>query len=192
MGLVSDKLIAAVFFLPKNQPQNQPIEVLLEKAGASDIKYDEGWLWDCQWAGMTCDAYAYNELASYQLLVIRFMFGIFAEKGKYSHQENNLPLEKDGNLQLALAFRDACETLKPEVAYITTRLPYGEFEKIVENVESIETYDPDSILDNAGLIYVKGIIADWLTYPQPLEPQDTLPVKEGLLVFSGTGRERWW
>ena len=47
MALVSNRLLAAVFFIPKNQPQNQPIEVLLEKAGASDIKYDEGWLWDC-------------------------------------------------------------------------------------------------------------------------------------------------
>ena len=48
MSLVSDRLLAAAFFIPKeNQPQNQSTEVLLEKAGASDIKYDEGWLWDC-------------------------------------------------------------------------------------------------------------------------------------------------
>ena len=55
MSLVSDRLLAAVFFIPKeNQPQNQPIEILLKKAGAIDIKYDEGWFWDCQWGGMPC------------------------------------------------------------------------------------------------------------------------------------------
>ena len=139
---------------------------------------------------MPCQAYSYNELISHQLFVIEFMMGTFYEG--IPIEDSDLPLEKDGNLQVALAFRNACETLKPEVAYIATRLPYGEFEKIVENVKRIESYDPDSILDISGLIYVRGDIADWLTYPLPLEPQDTLPVKEGLLVFGGTGSKRWW
>ena len=184
--------LAAAFFIPKENNINQPMELLLKKAGATQISPPEkdDWAWYCHWAGMICDASIHNELESYQLFVIQFLQSVFHEG--ISDEDNDLPIEKDGNLHLALAFRDACEALQPEVAYIATRLPYGEFEKIVKNVELIETYDPDKILSNAGLIYLKGIIADWLTYPRPQFPQDSLPVKEGLLVFSGIGRERWW
>ena len=193
MSLVSDRLLAAAFFIPKeNQPQNQSTEVLLEKAGASDIKYDEGWLWDCQWAGMPCQAYSYNELISHQLFVIEFMQSVFLGRGKYSEQENNLPIEKDGNLHLAIAFRDACETLLPEVAYIATHTYYAELEWVLKNVQRIESYNAIEIAQEAGLLYMRGIIADCLVDPPPEDAPDTMPVKEGVLMFNGQGSDRWW
>ena len=193
MSLVSDRLLAAVFFIPKkNQPQNQSIEVLLEKAGATNIKYDEGWFWDCQWAGMPCQSYTYNELISHQLFIIEFMQSVFLGRGKYSEQEDNLPLEKDGNLELALAFRDACEVLQPEVAYVATHTYYAELEWILKNVQRIESYNAIKIAGEAGLLYMRGILADCLVDPPPEDAPDTMPVKEGVLIFGGRGSDRWW
>ena len=84
MGLVSDRLLAAAFFIPKeNQQQNQSIEVLLQNAGATNINRPLNRVIDCQWAGMACQAYTEDELPSYQLLVIQFMQGTFLERGQY-------------------------------------------------------------------------------------------------------------
>lgn len=192
MGLVSDRLLAAAFFIPKeNQQQNQSIEVLLRKAGAIKINRPAPErVMDCKWAGMACQAYTHDELTSYQLLVIEFMQDIFL-KGIPLEDSDLLP-EEDENLHVALTFKDACEALKPEVAYIATHLDTAEFDAIVKVADKIEGYDADYIAGEAGLVYLRGIIADCLTDP-PLEyAPDTMPVSEGVLVFGGRGSKRWW
>ena len=141
---------------------------------------------------MPCQAYSYNELISHQLFVIEFMQSVFLGRGKYSEQENNLPIEKDGNLHLAIAFRDACETLLPEVAYIATHTYYAELEWVLKNVQRIESYNAIEIAQEAGLLYMRGIIADCLVDPPPEDAPDTMPVKEGVLMFNGQGSDRWW
>ena len=193
MGLVSDRLLAAAFFIPKeNRQQNQPIEALLQKAGAINIQRTApDRMIECQWARMACQAYTHNELTSHQLFVIQFMQSVFLGRGKYSEQENNLPLEKDGNLKLVLTFRDACEVLKPEVAYIATHTYDAEFESIVKNIERIESYNAIEIAGDAGLLYMRGIIADCLVDPPPEYMPDKMPVSEGVLIFAGTGNSRW-
>ena len=195
MEFTNDTYLAAVFFISRQTPEyEESIEVLLQKSQATNIepsKYVKGW-WDCKWAEMNCEAYLHNKLPDYQLLVIQFLQGVFLERGRYSQQEKNLPLEKDGNLKLALAFRDACETLQPEVAYIATHLDRAEFDIIMKVVHKIEVYDANYIAGEGGLIYLRGIIADCLTDPPPEYAPDTMPVKEGVLVFGGQGSKRWW
>ena len=191
MGLVSDRLLAAAFFIPKeNQQQNQSIEVLLEKAGATKIIHPPGEVIECQWAGMACQAYTEDELSSYQLLVIQFMQDTFI--AGIPLEDSDLPLEKDDNLHVALAFRGACEALEPEVAYIATHLDTAEFDAIDKVADKIEGYDADYIAGEGGLVYLRGIIADCLTDPPPEYAPDTMPVKEGVLVFGGQGSKRWW
>ena len=193
MSLVSDRLLAAAFFISKeNQPQNQPIEVLLEKVGASKINppSENDWAWYCNWAGMNCDAVIHNELSSHQLLIIYFSQSRFLDG--IPDENSDLPLEKDGNLHIAIAFRDACETLKPEVAYIATHTYDAELDSIMKNADKIESYNANEIADDAGLLYLRGIIADCLTDPPPEYAPDTMPVSEGVLVFGGRGSKRWW
>lgn len=188
---MTTRYLAAAFFIPKEDTE-QSMELLLKKAGAIKVHPPKkgDWAWYCQWAGMICDAAIHNQLPLHQLLIIyfsqsRFLKGIPDEDG-------DLPLEKDGNLQLALTFKNACETLQPEVAYIATHTYNAEFDSIINNAERIETYDADRIAADAGLLFLDGIIADCLTYPLAHSPQDALPVKSGLLVFSGKGSDRWW
>ena len=191
MGLVSDRLLAAAFFIPKeNQQQNQSIEVLLKKAGATKINRPPDEVIECQWAGMACQAYTEDELSSHQLLVIQFMQDTFI-KG-ISLEDSDLPLEKDQNLNVALAFRNACEALEPEVAYIATHLDTAEFDAIVKVTDKIEGYDADYIAGEGGLVYLRGVIADCLTDPPPEYAPDTMPIDEGILVFGGRGSKRWW
>ena len=194
MEFFNDKDLAAVFFIPREDSRERDIKTLLTEAKATDIKQpleiDDRW--DCQWAGMACEAYLDNEIPSHQLLVIFFLQSVFLGRGKYSEQEDNLPLEKDGNLKLALTFRDACETLQPEVAYIATHLDRAEFDIIMKVVHKIEVYDANYIAGEGGLVYLRGIIGDCLTDP-PLEyAPDTMPINEGVLVFGGRRSKRWW
>ena len=73
-------------------------------------------------------------------------------------ENSDFPLKKDNNLHVALAFRDACEALEPEVAYIATHLHYAEFEWILKTIDKIETYDADDIVDEAGGAGNSGLI----------------------------------
>ena len=139
---------------------------------------------------MDGQAYLSYNFKSYLLLIIYFSQSDFLARGKYSEQEDNLPLEKDGNLELALSFKDACETLQPEVAYIATHTYDAEFESIVKNIERIESYNAIEIAEEAGLLYMRGIIADCLVAPPPEDTPDTIPVKEGVLIFGGQGSDR--
>ena len=193
MEFTNDTYLAAIFFIPKEAENTDlAIEVLLTKAKATHIKpspYVKSW-WDCQWAGISCEAYLHNEISTHQLLVIQFLQSVFLEG--ISTEKKHLLLEEDGNLHIALTFRNACEALKPEVAYIATHLYYAEFEWILKNISRIESYDANRIAEEAGLLYMRGIIADCLTDPPPEYAPDTMPVKEGVLVFGGQGSKRWW
>ena len=190
---MTTRYLAAIFFIPKEtKDTEQPMELLLTKAGATKINppKEGDWAWYCQWAGMICDASIRNELELHQLLIIYFSQSDFLEG--ISLEDNDLPLEKDGNLKLAIAFRDACEALQPEVAYIATHTYDAEFDSIIENAKRIETYDANRIAENAGLLFLNGIIAECLVDPPPEDAPDTMPVKEGVLVFGGQGSKRWW
>ena len=192
--------LAAVFFIPKENQGKEGIETVLNKAKATNIKNiqfipkeeGEGAWADCRWSDMDGQAYFSYNLSLYYLLIIYFSQSDFLSRGQYSQQDKNLPLEKDGNLKLALTFRDACEALEPEVAYIATHLDTAEFDAIVKVVDKIEGYDADYIAGEGGLVYLRGIIADCLTDPPPEYAPDTMPIDEGILVFGGRGSKRWW
>ena len=188
---MTTKYLAAVFFIPKESKNaSESMESLLKKAGATKIAppRKDDWAWYCHWAGMICDALIYNELKSHQLLIIYFSQNQFLDG--IPDEDSDLPLEKDGNLHLALAFRDACEALEPEVAYIATHTYYAELEWILKNVQRIESYSAIEIAEEAGLLYMRGIIADCLVAPPPEDTPDTIPVKEGVLIFGGQGSDR--
>lgn len=75
----------------------------MKKAGAINIQRNSpDRMIECQWAKMACQVYTHNELISHQLFVIQFLQSVFLERGKYSQQEDNLPLEKDGKTLLNL------------------------------------------------------------------------------------------
>ena len=191
--------LAAAFFIPKEEREKEDIKTMLGKAKATDIKNIQSvpkgkGIWaDCRWVDMDGQAYLTDSLPSHILLIIYFSQRDFLRRGEYSQQDKNLPLEKDGNLELALTFRDACEALEPEVAYIATNPIFAEFKWILKTVDKIETYDSDAIADDAGLVYFNNeILIDLITERPPGEERDTLPVKKGRLLFDYQGNERWW
>jgi hypothetical protein len=105
-----------------------------------------------------------------------------------------LPLEEDGALPVALAFRDACERLRPEAAVLATH------PGMIDNPEwlhgcysAVLGMDPNS-LDSvaAGITYVcSDMVDEWV--PENFGPpqRDSLPVTNGRLLFRGTGWSRW-
>ncbi|MEO0970517.1 MAG: pentapeptide repeat-containing protein [Cyanobacteria bacterium J06639_18] len=64
---------------------------------------------------------------------------------------------------------------------------------IVEGIQDkIQSLDADFIADEGGLTYLSGLIADILTPLPPEYERDSLPVKNGKLVFSSRGHSRWF
>lgn len=201
MDFFNKRELAAAFFIPKEKNNYEDIKFMLTKTKATNItnikllpeKEGNGMWADCLWAGMSGHAFLDKNISSYQLFIIYFSQRDFLRRGEYSQQDKNLPLEKDGNLELALTFRDACEALEPEVAYIATHTYYAEFDWILKTIDKIETYDADDIADEAGLVYFNNeILIDLITERPPGEERDTLPVNKGKLLFGGRGSKRWW
>ena len=192
---MSTNYLAAVFFIPHKE-ENTSLEALLKKARAFNIEKElnnlsltKKWLY-CQWGGFTdCRAYI-EKLDSYLLLIIWFSQSQFFKKIPVKNSE--LSLEKDPNLKLAITFRDACEEILPEVAYVITHLDRAELDKIIKIKNKIEEFDADFIADEGGLTYLSELIAELLTPLPPEYERDSLPVKKGKLVFSSRGNSRWF
>ncbi|KST65685.1 hypothetical protein [Mastigocoleus testarum] len=198
---MSTRYLAAVFFI--SQEENISLETLLEKVQATDIGNPHSDVENessnsseslkalyCNWSYFTgCIAWL-KKLDYYLLLVIWFSQSQFLRK--LPLEDLDLPVEEDPNLELALTFRDACEEILPEVAYIITHLDRAEWEEIVKIENKIQGLYADFIANQGGLTYLSGLIADVLT-PRPQEyERDNLPVKNGKLVFSSRGSYRWF
>ena len=199
---MSTRYLGAVFFIPQKE-KSFSLVTLLKKAQATDIETPETDIENesnnaseylkalyCNW-GPFIDCRGYCEkLDSYLLLVIWFSQSQFLRN--LPLEDLDLPVEEDPNLELALTFRDACEEILPEVAYIITHLDRAEWEKIIKIQDKIQSLDADFIADEGGLTYLSGLIADILTPLPPEYERDSLPVKNGKLVFSSRGHSRWF
>src|SRR5690606_25522570 len=99
-----------------------------------------------------------------------------------------LPLEEDGALPVAIAFRDACERLRPEAAVLATHTYLLEGSQWLNACYSAVLAMDPNLLDSygAGLTYFNiDTIDEWTPeHYGPLQ-RDALPVKDGKLLFRG-------
>lgn len=183
---VDPKRLAAVFFIPRTSG-DMPLERLLHIAGASEVGLtavicDSSGLVDCLWAGLYCKGFADN-LPQHQVLQIYFWQSSFLE----------LAAQKDNAYPLALAFRDACEALSPDVAFIVTHLDQAQHEWILTKEALVLNKDANALADERlGLLYFnKEIIQHW-SHSSLWTDREDVPVNSGRLVFSGLSSTRWF
>jgi hypothetical protein len=190
---VEQKRLAGVFFIPRGRDLS--IEELLRKAGAEDISApsvssDPSGLLDCKWAGMYCKA-SLDSLSKHQVLQIYFWQSSFL--ALLNEESADIPLERDGALPLALSFRDACEALSPEVAFLVTHQWQANRDVVLSREWKVLTKDANELANERfGLLYLDEDIGQYWTYIPRLDNRDSLPVSKGLLVFAGQGSSRWY
>jgi hypothetical protein len=193
---MSDRLLAAVFFIAKKEEQFT-IEELLDFAQAKDVYTSppsEFKPWNsvhCEWAGLI-DCWAYlHELPYHQLLIIYFrQSGLLR---LLPPEDSLVPLEDDPTMQIALTFKVACETLLPEVAFIPTHLYDSELKWILDREWMVLAMDATALADERfGLLYLNEEISlNWIHHPLR-DDRDSLSINNGLLVFASRGSLRWF
>ena len=186
---VEPKRLAAAFFLPRGE-RDLTLEELLRAAGVTPSAagrptpdYDPSGLIDCLWAGLTCRAGVFN-LEYHQLFVIYFWQSSFLEM-------LGGPSDADS---LVAAFRDACEALAPEVAFIVTHLDQADIDWILDREAAVLSKDANLLAgERVGLLYLNEEVSSYWT-PNPVrDDRDSVPVASGRMVFAGRGDfSRWF
>jgi hypothetical protein len=116
-----------------------------------------------------------------------------------SDDTTDRPVEEDPAVVLAYAFRDACQRLRPDVAFLVTRPPQADLperdlrEFVREQEYRVLSLDADLLsAEDFGLLYLDEKIArHWTPHPSR-DDRDSLPVAGGKLVFRSRGWGRWF
>lgn len=191
-----DKYAVTVFFVPV-RGDRMTLTQLLELAGATEIETnpltpsDPSGLAVCTWAGMTCRAYTF-ERSHHQILHIFFFRSSLLERlGPEPESCAAVPLEKDGALDLALSFTQACLALSPDVAFVAVRRGQGDPDWSLAFESAVLAWDADALVaERFGLLYLNEEIYPYATVS--LKTRDQLPVGNGCLLFAGCGWDRWF
>jgi hypothetical protein len=150
------------------------------------------------WGGFGCELLT-EKLTFLQLFEIRFDNGDFYDLRRPKKGIPHLPLEEDPALPLVLAFRDTCLALEQTAAFITIT-DFSSDEEWVRSLDTELDIFTGTALNLAGyrfsLLYLNAELAEeYKKIPSGhpfVQDRDQLPVEGGgLLLFSGTGWDRW-
>jgi hypothetical protein len=196
---MSDRRNGAFFFLLR-QESMPSLDELATAAGVTSLSRWP-WLKDDEedmrlgcWGGVLSVEVRVRHLSMHDCLAIDFLQTSFLDLVPPREGHEDLPLEEDGALPVALAFRDACERLRPEAAVLATHPDELENPQWMQACYSAVLGMDPNLLDGyrGGLVYVgPDMAAEWEPY-RLRQDRDSLPVKEGMLFFRRTGWGRWF
>ncbi len=189
--------LAAAFFLPRDERNQSSMVDRLTRAGMAMIEptdaagggLSEGFA-KVRWAGLTCTA-ELTASTSFDLLTIRFRRADFL--AFLSEDDRPIPVEADGALPMAIAFRDVCTALGPDAAIVATHADQATSAFIRSLELKVLSRDVDALADlRLGLLYLSDRLARHAT-PNPVrDDRDRLPIPSGTLLFAGRGWSRWF
>ena len=184
---LGEKKLAAAWFIPRTTGERAFAE-LAEAAGTQDL-----FLADSHpdplhgsWAGMEDCSLRLDVLKHHYCLQIYFWLSAFPERTQG-------PVEQDGAIRVAYAFRKACEQLRAEAAFIVTHLDQANPSYILDQYRDVLGMNANILVNrHFGLLYLSADLVSAMDAGARLSGRDTLPVLDGLLVFSGQGGARWY
>jgi hypothetical protein len=102
-----------------------------------------------------------------------------------------VPLDRDPLLPLAMTLRDGAARLAAEVAFLETRSP--ELESVLDRYWMVQARDATSLAAEwLALLYMDELmVKDWDPGPILLD-RDELPGGPGRTLFASRGRNRWF
>jgi hypothetical protein len=147
------------------------------------------------WAGLRCEVRV-MELEQLRVLLLVFLQSDFLDLvGEHPAGDDTteVPVEEDGAIAVAEAFRDACGVLGPDVALILSS-PKADLDGYVAEQEAaVLTGDVLALIKaGLGLLYLSAAYASDIDPILAPDQRDELPVEAGRLIFAGTGPHRWW
>lgn len=185
--MMSDHRRLAAVFSFHSSTALLPLDEWLRRAGATSIQPLQNSLAHeerlaCEWAGMPCEAARLTGSPAFAIL--------FWQSDLIDRVPDDGAPGPDESDVLAQAFRDACERLRPEVAFIVAHLDQA----VPERLRAFaELRDPNALADaRLGLLYVSAALSRRWTADPLRDDREELPVDGGRLVFAGWGRQRWF
>jgi hypothetical protein len=198
---MSDRRNGAFFFLLR-QESMPSLDELATAAGVTSLSR---WPWPEEeeeeedmrlgcWGGVISVEARLRHLDLHDCLVLDFWESSFLDLLPPLEGNEELPLEEDGALPVALAFRGACERLRPEAAVLATHPHMLQDPQWLHACYSaVLGMDPNSLdSQGAAITYVcSDMVDEWA--PENFGPpeRDSLPVTNGRLLFRATGWSRW-
>jgi hypothetical protein len=182
---VSDDRLGAAFFLPPSgEPAADWLRTVVARAGV-EVAPDGGR--PHEWGGLWVEPRALD-LDHHRVLLLTFLPSQYHDR----RVEEAAELERDGNLPLALAFRDACRELRPPVAFVVV-LPWSDLDAYVAGQEQlVDAGDVDDLSwEGFGLLYLGEPLAAALRQEHLRGARDELPAEGGRLLFARSGAGRW-
>jgi hypothetical protein len=176
--------LAAAFYVPQAHAPADDSELIAATGLSTFPNAPDG---SGRWAGMTCWP-SVERLPYHALLILRFWA---SDLLALLDEDRDGTVESDGAYRIALAFRNACEALHPDIAFVVTHPHQAEREWILGREWMVLARDLDALVDEQlGLLY----IAETFSSPEPsqIEDRDQLPCRTGLLLFAGRGPNRWF
>jgi hypothetical protein len=170
---------AIVLYLPKNGPGT--IEEIVIKFGGKRTRRNDSGRLLVEWRDLMPKA-SLEERAEHRLLRLDM-----SRNALYEH------IARDDGQEVAEAFRDGCEALKPDVAMFLSWTFQADPEWIDPQYRAILTYDANELVDaRVGVLYLGAELARFVTAPEVrIADRARLPVSEGLLVFANRPPRRW-
>jgi len=154
-----------------------------------------------EWAAFG-DAWArLDRLEYHSCLQIYFSMNHFLDLIPELPDDQNLPLEEDPLLPLAYTFRDACEKLPAEVAFVDTHAHYGDEswenkqgnrDWIINHYWMLLESNVNALADERfGLLYLNEYMNQLWDSNSLRGDRDIIPLSQGRLAFAGRGAARW-
>ncbi|MCX9191562.1 hypothetical protein C3Y87_09070 [Carbonactinospora thermoautotrophica] len=141
------------------------------------------------WGGTWVYAQA-HDLTECRVLSLEFAsYGAFYEM---VDQTRGDALEEDGLYPVAVAFRDACDTLRPRFGFFMY-IPMAEIlDEVADAEERVLCYEVDKLVNDLyGLVYLSREYDEALFPGELRGRRDELPSATGRVIFASHGRDRW-
>jgi len=192
---MSEHRMAAIFFIPM-EPDSVPpsLHDLVTRAGMDQLLPESG--------PVTKSLYGQTEVVFARWGVMESVYAhrqILAQHvclQVFPHRNDLLDRQIIGNPEAAMpiaeTFRDACVALQPDAAMLYTGADRIEPEYLDAQYPFVLGLD-GILLDKSysALLYLNAEIASY--FPKAYHAgRDQLPAGDGLLLFRGTGDDRWW
>jgi hypothetical protein len=187
---MSEHRMAAIFYVPREEGDEvPPLQDLATRAGVTELApaadEGEGEVWYGRWGVMESVRVHQEVLLAHVCLHIDPHLNDLLDRMPQGDRA-------DDSMSIAEAFRDACEALRPEAAVFYTRPDEVEPAYIAAQYPAVLAMDGNLLdVSNPKLLYLNPQLTETLAEAYRRD-RDTVPTREGLILFRGQREHRWW
>jgi hypothetical protein len=186
---VERKRLWAVFYLRDENvgTSYDPLE-LAKAAGARECKLgsEAHPSVSCVWDSLRC------EVLLIKGIVLRIMVISFWQSDFLRMITDDEGLGSSENL-LTAEFRNACEALRPIVAFLAVHLDQATYEYVIDRELWVLNKEANRFVsEGLGLLYFSPDVDELATPSKLQQDREYVTIANGRLMFAGSGKSRWF